>query len=153
GHHLFDRVNPSIGATWNVNNLATLYGSYSEGSRAPTSIELGCADPDEPCKLPNSFAGDPPLKQVVTHSVEAGARGKIEWKLSWNVGWFFAQNNDDLLFVSSTASGFGYFRNFGKTRRQGAEAGLKTQFGRFTLGGNYTFLNATYESNETIDGS
>ena len=30
--------------------------------RAPTPIELTCADPDAPCKLPNQFLADPPLK-------------------------------------------------------------------------------------------
>ena len=50
---------------------SNLYAGYSEGSRAATSIELGCADPEEPCKLPNAMAGDPPLDQVVTRTVEA----------------------------------------------------------------------------------
>ena len=50
-----------------------IYGGYSEGSRAATSIELGCANPEEPCKLPNAMAGDPPLDQVVTRTWEAGA--------------------------------------------------------------------------------
>jgi outer membrane receptor protein involved in Fe transport len=73
--------------------------------------------------------------------------------LNWNVGWFRGQNNNDILFVSSTATGFGYFKNFGRTRRQGVEAGLKGRIRRLTLGGGYTFLDATYESTETLDGS
>jgi hypothetical protein len=35
-----------------------LYASFGEGSRAPSSIELGCADPVNPCKLPNAMTGD-----------------------------------------------------------------------------------------------
>ena len=31
----------------------------------PSPIELGCADPANPCSLPNSMAADPYLKQVV----------------------------------------------------------------------------------------
>jgi len=103
--------------------------------------------------LPNSLAGDPPPQQVVTRTFEAGVRGRQEHKLSWNLGWFQAQNYNDILFVSSTSTGFGYFKNFGKTRRMGLDAGLKGHIGRFTMGGGYTFLNATYQSTEKLDGS
>jgi outer membrane receptor protein involved in Fe transport len=71
----FGRFNPSVGATFNAFSGLNLYAGYSEGSRAPTSIELGCADPSQPCKLPNALVGDPPLKQVVTRTIEAGVRG------------------------------------------------------------------------------
>ena len=57
------------------------------------------------------------------------------------------------IFVADNASGAGYFKNFGRTRRQGLEAGLNTRVGPATLGFNYTYLQATYRSAETIDGS
>jgi outer membrane receptor protein involved in Fe transport len=132
--------------------FASLYFSYSEASRAPTAIELGCADPDEPCNLPNALVGDPPLKQVVTRTLEAGVRSAQESAFRWNAGWFRAQNYDDLLFVASQQTGFGYFMNFGRTRRQGAELGLSGRIQHFTLGGNYTFLGATYQSPQTVGG-
>jgi outer membrane receptor protein involved in Fe transport len=153
GHNVFERFNPAIGATYSPRAAVTFYGSYSEGSRAPTSIELGCADPAQPCRLPNALAGDPPLKQVVTSTFEGGARGRREGRLNWNAGWFWGQNYNDILFVSSTSTGFGYFKNFGKTRRDGVEASLKGRIGRLTLGGGYTFLNATYQTRETVLGS
>jgi outer membrane receptor protein involved in Fe transport len=129
------------------------YFGYSEGSRAPTAIELGCADPEQPCKLPNALAGDPPLQQVVTRTFEAGLRGSQEAKVNWNVGWFRAENRHDILFVASTQTGFGYFKNFGKTLRQGMEANISGRIWRATLGGGYTFLDATYQSPEIVDGS
>ena len=106
-----------------------LYAGYSEGNRAPTSIELGCADPNQPCKLPNAMAGDPPLDQVVTRTVEAGVRGGTApgARLSWNAGFFVTRNDQDILFVSSQQTGFGYFKNFGETRRQGIELGVSRQ--------------------------
>ena len=36
--------------------------SYKESSRNPSVAELACADPDAPCRLPNSFQADPPLR-------------------------------------------------------------------------------------------
>ncbi len=128
------------------------YVGYSEGSRAATSIELGCADPDEPCKLPNAMAGDPPLDQVVTRTLDAGGRGEYRG-VNWSAGVFRAANRDDILFVTSDQTGFGYFRNFGETRRQGIELCAQSPaFGRVTLGAGYTYLDATFESEETVNG-
>jgi outer membrane receptor protein involved in Fe transport len=79
-------------------------------------------------------------------------RSARESRLRWSAGWFWSQNTDDILFVASEQTGFGYFANFGKTRRDGAEANLSGRVGHFTLGGGYTFLNATYQSPETISG-
>ena len=56
----------------------TAYVGYSEANRAPTPAELSCASPAAPCSLTNFFVGDPDLKQVVAHTVEAGLRGKAE---------------------------------------------------------------------------
>ena len=153
GSHAFGRLNPSAGVTYSPTSSLNTYLSYSEGSRAPTSIELGCADPNLPCKLPNAMAGDPPLRQVVTRTLEAGVRSGSDSKLNWSAGWFRASNRDDILFVASTQSGFGYFKNFGKTLRQGFEADTSTRIRRTTLGGAYTFLDATYQSSETVNGS
>ncbi len=151
--NVFGRFNPAAGVTFNPSRLFNAYAGYSEGSRAPTSIELGCADPTQPCKLPNALAGDPPLNQVVTRTYEAGVRGGLERGLNWSIGWFRGENHNDILFVSSPQTGFGYFKNFGQTRRQGVEVDLNTHFWRVTLGGGYTFLDATYQSSETVDGS
>jgi outer membrane receptor protein involved in Fe transport len=152
GQNVFGRFNPSAGVTYSASRFASLYFSYSESSRAPTSIELGCADPDQPCSLPNALVSDPPLKQVVTRTLEAGVRGTFENNLRWNVGWFRGVNDNDLLFVASQQTGFGYFTNFGQTRRQGVEINASGKIKRVTLGGSYTFLDATYESSQTVGG-
>jgi outer membrane receptor protein involved in Fe transport len=152
---VFERLNPAAGVTfspWPGRDL-NLYASYSEGNRAPTSIELGCADPNQPCKLPNAMAGDPPLSQVVARTWEFGVRGGQEAHLRWSAGGFVADNRDDILFVASNQTGFGYFKNFGKTRRAGLEVRANRRIGRVALGGGYTFLEATYRSAETLDGS
>jgi len=154
GDHVFQRLNPAAGVTYSPSETLNLYFSYSESSRAPTSIELGCADPDQPCKLPNAMAGDPPLQQVVARTWEAGVRNGIRGPFTWNAGFFLADNYDDILFVTSEQSGFGYFKNFGRTKRQGIEVGITgTILKNITLGGGYTFLDATYASPETVNGS
>ena len=151
GHHVFSRFNPAVGVTYDPTSQINLYVGYSEGSRAATSIELGCADPEQPCKLPNAMAGDPPLEQVVTRTFEAGVRGE-RGRVNWHAGFFHANNDDDILFVTSEQTGFGYFRNFGQTQRQGIELGMSTQLGRMSFGAGYTFLDATFQSEETVNG-
>jgi outer membrane receptor protein involved in Fe transport len=152
GQYAFDRFNPAVGVTYTPSRFATVYFSYSEGSRAPTAIELGCADPTEPCNLPNALVSDPPLKQVVARTFEAGLRSAGERRLRWNVGYFHEENYNDLLFVASQQTGFGFFTNFGQTRRQGVEVDLSARLQKFTVGGDYTFLDATYQSSQTVNG-
>jgi outer membrane receptor protein involved in Fe transport len=151
GDHLFSRFNPAVGMTFTPSRQLNLYAGYSEGSRAATSIELGCADPEQPCKLPNAMAGDPPLDQVVTRTLELGLRGQHKGA-SWQAGFFHARNDDDILFVMSDQTGFGYFRNFGQTRRQGIELSVNGQRGRISYGAGYTFLDATFQSEEAVNG-
>lgn len=153
GQYVYGRFNPAVGVTFSPTKFLTAYVSYSESSRAPTSIELGCADPDNPCNLPNALAGDPPLNQVVTRTFEAGIRGAGEHSVNWSAGWFRGENYNDILFVSSPQTGNGYFKNFGQTRREGMEVHLSSRIRRITLGGNYTFVAASYQSPEEVDGS
>lgn len=153
GNHSFDRVNPAVGLTFDASENLNLYFSYSEGSRAPSPIELGCADPQVPCKLPNAMAGDPPLNQVLTRTLEAGLRGTLPHNLRWSAGWFRGMTRDDILFVASPQTGFGYFKNFGKTLRQGLEANISLRAGRVSAGAGYTLLNAEFRSPEEVNGS
>jgi outer membrane receptor protein involved in Fe transport len=154
GDYTFSHFNPALGLTYAPDTSLTLYAGMNRGTRAPSAVELGCADPQSPCKLPNAFAGDPPLKQVVTSSLEAGVRGVAAHAMAWNFGVFRSDNHDDLLFVADKASGFGYFKNFGETRRQGVEAGLSAKLANaLTLGVNLSLLDATYRSAETINGA
>ncbi|HSI43552.1 MAG TPA: TonB-dependent receptor [Methylotenera sp.] len=151
GRHTFNRFNPAVGLSFTPNKDLTAYVSYNEGSRAPTAIELGCANPNNTCKLPNAFAGDPPLDQVVAKTIETGLRGNLSNSLSWSAAVFRTENHNDILFVASDAvSGEGYFNNFGKTRRQGLELGVNGKAERFTWGVGYSYVDATYQSSESI---
>ena len=154
GDHRFRRFNPALGLTFTPVAGVNAWIGASQGSRTPSSIELGCADPANPCKLPNAFAGDPPLKQVVTTTFEAGLRSAAGSALAWSLGVFRADNRDDLLFVADDAAGFGFFKNFGKTRRQGVELGLSGQAAKgLTVGSNLTLLDAAYRTAELVNGA
>ena len=149
GEHLFSRFNPAFGVSYTPGRAINAYAGYSESSRTPTSIELGCADPEFGCRLPNSMAGDPPLDQVVSTTWEAGLRGKFTGRSRWNIGLFRGDNHRDLVFVFNSAS-TGYFKNVGKTRREGIEAGFTLVGERLSLSADATWLNASYQSNERL---
>ena len=151
GDHVFARLNPVLGWVIRLAPSVSAHVSVGEGSRAPTAVELGCADPADPCRLPNAMASDPPLKQVVARTVEAGLRGGGD-RLRWHAGVFRADSRDDILFVAADVAGTGYFRNVDRTRRQGLELGAQGDAGRLTLGVEYTLLDATFQSSETLPG-
>ncbi len=149
GEGSYRKFNPAAGLTWQASPALTLFGSLSQGNRAPSPIELGCSDPANACVLPNALQSDPPLKQVVSRTLELGARGKLAPALNWNAAVFHTVNKDDLLFISNGLAA-GYFTNFGRTQRQGLELGLSQQTSSFGWSASYSYLRATYRSSACI---
>jgi iron complex outermembrane receptor protein len=117
-------------------------------NRAPTPLELGCANPQRPCLIEGFIVSDPPLKQVVARSYEAGLRGEraiAGGKLDWKVAAFRIDSSDDILNVASQIQGRGVFQNVPATRRQGLEAGAQYQTPQYLVYANYAFVDATYQ--------
>ncbi len=156
GQDAFWRLNPNIGATYKIGGGVSVYGGYSQSNRAPTPLELGCADPDHPCVLATFLVSDPPLKQVVAETFEAGFRGQHDigpdnGALTWRLGVFRTTSRDDILEIADPIQqGFGYFQNVGQTRRQGVEAEASYKTDRFSVSGSYTYLNATFLNGLTL---
>jgi iron complex outermembrane recepter protein len=151
GNHSFNRFNPAVGLNYAPSSALTAYASYNEGMRAPSPVELTCADPAAPCKLPNNFLADPPLKPVISKTVEVGGRGKLNSDVRWSAALFRTDLLDDIQFISSGgAINAGYFQNVGKTRRQGMELGVAGKYSALDLSARYSFIRATYESAFTV---
>ena len=159
GNNIFQRVNPSAGLTFQPLDAFSLdtplkelttYFNYNEGFRAPTAVELSCANPDAPCSLPNSMASDPPLKAVVSHTLEVGARGKFSQGLKWNFALYQTRNTNDILFMTTTNTS-GFFQNVGATMRQGLELGLNgLAWDKLNWYTSYGFVDATYQTTATL---
>ncbi|HTT08588.1 MAG TPA: TonB-dependent receptor [Gammaproteobacteria bacterium] len=148
GQHDFTRFNPAAGLTWQALPALNVYGGYSESSRAPTQVELECADSTAPCLLPNSFLSDPPLKQVVAKSFEGGLRGKLMNAVDWNVDAFSTTNGNDIIFQTTGGANAsqGFFSNVGDTQRQGMELNLSGKYRQLRWFANYSFVEATFET-------
>ena len=148
GNDTFDRINPLVGATYKITPGLTAYAGYSEANRAPTPLELGCADPTRPCLTANFLVSDPPLKQVVARTVEAGFRGTEQLgigMLSWKAGIFRARNDDDILAIPSpVVQGFGYYQNVGATRRQGIETEVSLKSSKLQVSASYALVDARF---------
>ena len=80
---------------WNHPEL-TVFGNLARNTRVPTVIELGCADPDQPCRLPAGLQSDPYLKQVQSETFELGARGTWGANLEWNATAYRTDLQDDI---------------------------------------------------------
>jgi len=150
GNQTFHRVNPAVGLTFTPVSSLNFFGGYNEGSRAPSSIEIGCSNPNSPCNLPNAMAGDPPtLKQVVAKTWEGGVRGRLGSMVNWSMAAYQTNNYDDIQFIGQT-SGLGYFTNVGETRRTGLDMGLNGAVGKFRWNAGYSYVKATYESDFAV---
>ncbi|UFW47288.1 MULTISPECIES: TonB-dependent receptor [Bradyrhizobium] len=148
GDHTYDRFNPIIGATYKITSEVTAYAGYSEANRVPTPLELGCADPARPCIIGQFLIADPPLQQVVSKTFEAGFRGTKELNigsLGWKIGAYRATNYDDILATPIPGlTGFGFFQNVGRTRRQGIEAEVSLKSNVLQFQASYAFLDARF---------
>ncbi len=155
GYNTYSRFNPAIGFAYKILTGLTAYAGYSEGNRAPTPSELECANPALPCLLPSSLSSDPPLKQVVSHTYEAGLRGKfaladlVPGRFAWNLGLFRTDLTDDIYGVATSISTT-FFENIGSTRRQGLETGLTYKDEKWSVYGNYSLVDATFQSPLTL---
>ncbi|HTU53726.1 MAG TPA: TonB-dependent receptor [Acetobacteraceae bacterium] len=150
GDHSYSHFNPGAGFTYQLTPWLTAYAGYAVANRAPTPAELSCASPEDSCSLANFFVGDPNLKQVVAHTIETGLRGgftpSLGSRLSYNIGLYRSNLDDDIVFVNSPTLDRAYFTNVGQTRRQGVDVGVQFQSRRWLVYLEYSYIDATYQS-------
>ncbi|OZA99269.1 MAG: hypothetical protein B7X59_04180 [Polaromonas sp. 39-63-203] len=148
----YSKLNPAVGATHALNEKLGVFANLSQGTRVPTALELGCADPANPCVLPTGLQSDPYLKQVVARTMELGFRAKPAAGLKVSGAWFRTASQDDIVFVRSGISQGGYFTNVGQTRRQGLELSARWTQGALQWRADYMYLDATYQSEGELPG-
>jgi iron complex outermembrane receptor protein len=153
GSHTYSHFNPMIGATYKLTPNVSLYGGFAVANRAPTPLELACADPQRPCLIDTALVGDPNLQQVVTYTAEAGLRGHFEigkGQLNWTLGAYRALNTNDIINVASPLPGHEFFQNAGNTLRQGIEASASYKWDRWNAYANFTSVDATFRNALTL---
>ncbi|MES2126612.1 MAG: TonB-dependent receptor [Pseudomonadota bacterium] len=142
---VYQRLNPALGLTHRLGGQVTLFANLAQSSRVPTVIELGCADPLQPCRLPVGLQSDPYLKQVVARTSEAGLRWQVRGA-SVSATIYRTASKDDILFFSSGVTHQGYFANFARTLHQGVDVAADYRLGPVALHAGYSLLDATYDA-------
>ncbi len=150
----YHSINPALGIAHRLGEAVTtptIFANVARNTRVPTVIELGCADPDEPCRLPAGLQADPFLEQVKSTTVEAGLRWPFAPGKRFSIEAYRTVNKDDILFRSTSVTGqLGYFANFPKTRNQGVDTELALSAGAFDFGIGYSYLEATYQADGVL---
>lgn len=147
----FRRMSPRGGLSIAVGGVGSFYVSAGQSFRAPSLVELACADPLEPCPLPFALGDDPPLHPVVATTYEAGGRW-VSGKLMFGAAVYRTNLRDDIFLVpyddgdAPNASRIdGYFRNISATRREGAEVSIGGTFGPVAASAAYGYTRATFQ--------
>ena len=148
----YNSLNPSLGLSQKLSSSLTVFGNLGQSNRVPTVIELGCADPAEPCRLPTGLQADPYLKQVIARTLETGIRWNATNDSGMSASLYRSENRDDILFRAVGATGMGYFSNFSRTRRQGVDLSAYTSVGQVALRASYNYLHATYQDDGMLFG-
>ncbi|MCA0176030.1 MAG: TonB-dependent receptor [Proteobacteria bacterium] len=147
----YDALSPALGVAHQFSPQVTAFANLARNTRVPTVIELGCADPEQPCRLPAGLQADPYLKPVVATHVEGGLRLNLGPGARGSVTLWRTNNRDDILFRSVSVTGQqGYFENFARTRHQGLDAQITSRLGDVELSAGYSFLDATYQAHGVL---
>ncbi|WP_369384844.1 TonB-dependent receptor domain-containing protein [Methylobacillus glycogenes] len=158
-------LNPSLGTSWQATKNLNIYGNWSQGTRVPSVVELGCAFDKTPmystvtgayigpkslienrfCSLPTTLSGDPYLPQIKAQSWDMGLRGRINENIEWNFGVYRTNLKDDIYMIGYPGNR-NFFDTIGETRRQGIEAGIVAAFDKWRLRMNYALTDATFQN-------
>jgi outer membrane receptor protein involved in Fe transport len=79
GSETFDRFNLIIGGTYKITPELTAYAGYSEANRAPTPLELGCADPAHPCIIAAFLVSDQSRSCPIPLRLVSAAAKSFPW--------------------------------------------------------------------------
>ena len=148
-------VSPMIGLAMRVSPLHSVYANVASAFETPTTTELG--------NQSDGSAGlNRDLKPQYSTTYEVGAKGLVFSRVQYDVALFDAHIRDELIpFATPTSNARMFYRNAGRTRREGVELALSGDAGPVTLTSTYAlsrfrfvdFQTATTQfSGKTIPG-
>ncbi|WP_041745771.1 TonB-dependent receptor family protein [Coraliomargarita akajimensis] len=123
GQRRFDQTSPMAGVIWEFVPSAALYANVARSFETPTSTELA---------NPNGGGFNPDLDPQVATSYEIGLKGSGTWfsdrALRYELVAFHIDIEDSIVpYELVTDPGRDYFRNAGRSERDGVEAGLQVE--------------------------
>ena len=133
GDRTMKAVSPMFGAAWRVSPVHSLYASVGSAFETPTTTELGN-------QADGSAGLNRDLKPQFSTTYEVGAKGLGLGRVQYDASIFDTEVRDELIpFQIPNGNGRTYYRNAGRTRREGVELQLLTDVGPVTLTGSYAY--------------
>jgi iron complex outermembrane receptor protein len=139
-----ERVLPRAGITVRPAEWSTLYFSFADGFRPPTANEILGAGA-------NFLGGGLGLNPVLSRNLEVGGRVKVSPWVEASLALYNTEVKNEIFPVVVGVDAFGFpqtqNQNIPKTRRRGAELGLKAWWLPWADAFlSYTFVDATFQS-------
>lgn len=128
-------VSPMVGLAARLSTFHSVYANVASAFETPTTTELGN-------QADGSAGLNRDLKPQYSTTLEVGAKGLALNRIQYDVSLFNTEVRDELIpFEVPGGNGRTYYRNAGKTRREGAEVALSTDVGPVSLTTAYAFSN------------
>ncbi len=136
-------VSPIAGIIARVATAHSVYANLSAAFETPTATELG--------NQPDGSAGiNPVLNPQRSTTVELGVKGFIRSGIHYDAAVFDTRVRDELVaFEIPNSDGRRFFRNAGRTRRRGGEAGVDARAGPVSLMLAYSYSRFRFEEYTT----
>jgi iron complex outermembrane receptor protein len=140
GDRTMRAVSPMLGAAWRFSPVHSVYASMGSAFETPTTTELG--------NQADGTAGlNRDLKPQFSTTYEVGAKGLGFGRVQYDASLFDTEVRDELIpFQIPGGNGRTYYRNAGRTRREGAELELLTDVGPVTLTGAYAYSHFRFRN-------
>jgi iron complex outermembrane receptor protein len=131
GDRTLHAVSPMAGLALRVSTFHSLYANLGSAFETPTTTELGN-------QADGSAGLNADLEPQFSTTYETGAKGLLPNGLHYDVALFDTEVRDELIpFEVPNGNGRTFYRNAGRTRRQGAELALDGGFGPLSVDGTY----------------
>ena len=147
GTRNYNRINPTLGLSWEVSPSVSLYSNLGSSFETPTMSELS--------NNPSGTGGfNPELNPQQAVNYEVGAKSYLGQRLRADLALFTIEVKDELVPYQITGqAGRVFYRNAGRSKRQGIEASLNAMLAKgLTLFSNYTFSAFKYREYQTAAG-
>jgi iron complex outermembrane receptor protein len=133
GNRTLHAWSPMVGLVAKLSPMHSVYANVSRAFETPTTTELG--------NQANGSGGfNPDLEPQLSWTYEIGLKGIAFTRVQYDVAGFDTEVHDELIaFEVPDGEGRTYYRNAGKTRRQGIELAAQTDVDAFTIAASYTY--------------
>ena len=146
GKRDMNKLSPTVGVHVSVAPAFGLFANFATSFETPTTVELGN-------RASGSGGFNPDLDPMTGNTIEAGARGTLADRVTFEVSVFRTKLENELISYEN-ADELTYYQNAGRTERTGADAIVRARLLDFVTGQtSYTYTKATFEEYVDLSGN